>query len=33
MRDIVDRVKEEALKKRWTLTDEEVDKIVDEVCR
>ncbi len=33
LRDIVDRVKDEALKKRWTLTDEEVDKIVDEVCR
>jgi len=33
LRDIVDRVKEKALKKRWTLTDEEVDKIVDEICK
>ena len=32
LRDIVDKVKEKAMEKRWTLTDEEVDKIVDEVC-
>ena len=32
LRDIVDKVKEKAMAKKWTLTDEEVDKIVDEVC-
>ena len=32
LRDIVDRVKEAALKKRWTLTDEEVDNIIGKVC-